>query len=143
MKSAVPPPASPTTKAGASSDTAGEDTPLSPLRTDLLDSPERAMFEQLQAPTSPTSLATDPSALQQRLQNLAANLEFSVDSFAHGIHALSTAQNTAERLVDETLSSAAQALEEREKARHGENGKSVDALSALKALGKIMNGKKK
>ena len=143
MKSAVPLSDSPAAKAGAASDIAAEDYPLSPLYLDLLDSPERAMLEQLQAPGSPLSLATDPPALQQRLQNIATNLEFSIDSFAHGVHALSTVQKTAERLVDKTLASAADTLEEREKVRRGEGAKSVDALSALKALGKIMNGKKK
>ena len=146
MKSAVQPPLSPTPESGTPSNRSVEeeqDHALSPLRPSLLDTPEREILEQLQAPTSPTAaLAADLPALQNRLQDIAANLEFTVDSFAHGIHVLSTAQDTAERLVDKTLSDAAEALEERQKSRRGESG-AVDAFSALKALSKVMNGKRK
>ncbi|KAK3672384.1 hypothetical protein LTR78_007691 [Recurvomyces mirabilis] len=134
MKSALstPPPA----ESGAED----EQHVLSPVNLDLLDSPERAIFEQLQAPT--TEIATDSTAIQQRLQHVAENLEFSVDQFAHGVHALSTTRNTAEKLAERTLAEAADMLDEREKARRQES-KGADALDALRALGKVLNGRRR
>ncbi|KAK4557075.1 hypothetical protein LTR86_006056 [Recurvomyces mirabilis] len=134
MKSALP--TSPPAEAGAED----EQQVLSPVNLDLLDSPERAIFEQLQAPT--TEITTDPTAIQQRLQTVAENLEFSVDRFAHGMHALSTTRNTAEKLAERTLAEAADVLDEREKARRSE-GKGPDALDALRALGKVLNGRRR
>lgn len=133
MQSAVPP--SPPAKAGAEAE--GQ---LSPLQPEFLESPERKIFEQLQASTTDTS--TDPEAIQQRLRNISENLEFSVDQFAHGVHALSTTRDTAERLADRSLAEAAEVLEEREKERRA-GGKAVDALGALRALGKVMNARRR
>ncbi|KAK5124790.1 hypothetical protein LTR85_001503 [Meristemomyces frigidus] len=133
MQSAVPP--SSPAKAGA--EVEGQ---LSPLHTELLDSPERKIFEQLQAPT--TDASTDPETVQQRLRNISENLEFSVDQFAHGVHALSTSRDTADRLADRSLAEAAGVLEEREEERRA-GGKSVDALDALRALGKVMNARRR
>jgi len=129
MRSALPP--SSPAKAG------GEDEgQLSPLHPELLDSPQRQILDQLQAPTTDSS--TDPGAIQHRLRNISRNLEFSVDHFAHGMHALSTTRDTAERLADRTMAEAAELLDEREKERRAA-GKSVDALDALKTLGRVMN----
>jgi len=131
MQSAVPQSQSPSKSNG------NDEGHLSPLHAELLDSPQRAILEQLQAPT--TDFPTKPEDIQQRLRNLSENIEFSVDQFAHGIHALSTTRETAERLADKTLADAATVLEERDKERRAE-GKGADAFSALKALGKVMNG---
>ena len=133
MRSAVP--ASPPSKAGTEAE--GE---LSPLHPDLLDSPQRKILEELQAPTAESS--THPEALQTRLRHISDNLEFSVDQFAHGMHTISTTRDTAERLADKTLADAAEILEEREKERRAK-GKSGDAFDALKALGKVMNAPKR
>lgn len=135
MKSAVPAQSSPT-KAGAEA----ASPVLSPLHPELLDSPQRAILEQLQAPAASTS--TDPESIQQRLRSVAENLEFSVDQFAHGVHALASTRSGAERLADRTLSEAAGVLEEREKTRRAE-GKGGDALDALRALGKVMNARQR
>ncbi|KAK5135894.1 hypothetical protein LTR08_004544 [Meristemomyces frigidus] len=140
MKSAVPP-SSPAANAGASSNAAAEGCPLSPLRPELLDSPEREIFEQLRA--SSTDISTDPALIQQRLHTISSHLEFAVDSFAHGVHALGSSRDAAERLAEKTLADAADALQAREKARRGERGQGVDALSALRALGKVMNGRRR
>lgn len=113
---------------------------LSPIRPELLDSSQRVILEQLQAPT--TQSLTEPAALQQRLRNISENLEFSVDQFAHGVHSLIAAKETAERLADRTLSDAAAMLEEREKERMI-NGKAVDPMDALKGLAKVLNSQQR
>ncbi|KAK3722390.1 hypothetical protein LTR37_002381 [Vermiconidia calcicola] len=115
---------------------AEDDGSLSPLHPELLDSPQRAILEQLQAPT--TQSLTDPSAIQQRLRNISENLEFTVDQFAHGVHALNTTKETADRLADRSLADAAGMLEEREKDQRT-NGKAVDPMSALRGLAKVLN----
>ncbi|KAI7305967.1 hypothetical protein KC315_g14431, partial [Hortaea werneckii] len=133
MKSAVPP--SPPTKEDAEAE-----RELSPLHPDLLDSPQRKLLEQLQAPAIESS--THAEAVQKRLRHVSENIEFSVDQFAHGMHTLSTTRDTAERLADKSLSEAAEVLEDREKGRRA-TGKSADAFDALKALGKVMNGRRR
>ncbi|KAK3715971.1 hypothetical protein LTR37_006701 [Vermiconidia calcicola] len=115
---------------------AEDDGSLSPLHPELLDSPQRAILEQLQALT--TQSLTDPSAIQQRLRDISENLEFTVDQFAHGVHALNTTKETAERLADRSLADAAGILEEREKDQRT-NGKAVDPMSALRGLAKVLN----
>lgn len=112
------------------------ESPLSPLHPELLDSPQRAIFEQLQAST--TEISTEPSVIQQRLRNISENLEFTVDQFAHGIHALSTTKETANRLAERSLADTAKVLEEREKERRV-NGRTVDPMDALRGLARVLN----
>ena len=112
---------------------------LSPLHPELLDSPQRAIVEQLQASTS---TSTDPDAIQQRMRNISQNLEFTVDQFAHGIHSLTSTKETAERLAERTLGDAAGVLEEREKERKV-NGKSIDSMDALRGLARVLNSSKR
>lgn len=120
------------TQAGAD-ETTGD---LSPLHAELLDSPQRRIVEQLQAPEASS---TDPEAIQQRMRDVAANLEFTVDSFAHGVHALSTTKQVAERLAERSLGDAAGVLEERERERRV-GGRGVDAMDALRGLARVLNG---
>src|ERR1700761_423046 len=110
---------------------------LSPLNTSLLDSPQKRILEQLQAPT--TQVSTSPSAIQQRLQNIATNLEFTVDQFAQGVHLLSTTQQTADRLASASLSEAADVLEERERELKGGGKGAVDPMEALRGLARVLN----
>ena len=133
IKSAAPPPSPPKKDA----DQEGQ---FSPMHPELLDSPQRAILEQLQAPT--TEVSTEPGEIQQRLRNVTENLEFTVDQFAHGIHALSTTRETGERLADRSLAVAASALEEREKG-YRLNGKAVDPMDALRGLAKVLNGQRR
>lgn len=116
-------------------DTSGQ---LSPLHPELLDSPQRAILEQLQARTTESS--TDPKAIQQRLRNISDSLEFTVDQLAHGMHALSTTKDTAERLADRSLNGAAGVLQGREK-RNRLNG--VDTMDALKGLARVLNAQRR
>lgn len=113
---------------------------LSPIRSELLDSPQRAILEQLQ--TSTTQVSTEPSDIQQRLRNISDNLEFTVDQFAHGVHSLTAARETAERLADRALGDASNVLEEREKERRI-NGKALDPMDALKGLAKVLNSQQR
>ncbi|KAK4908162.1 hypothetical protein LTR49_022888 [Elasticomyces elasticus] len=114
------------------------DLALSPLHDSLLDSPQLAMLEELRRPAT----TTDPEAVQTRLRGVAEGLEFSVDSFAQGVHALTTSRATAERLAERSLGGAAQVLEGREKARKAE-GRGVDPLEALRGLGRVLNGRRR
>lgn len=109
---------------------------MSPLRQDALDSPQRAIFEQLQSSAADSS--TEPEVLQQRLRTISDNLEFAVDQFAHGVHALSTTRDTAARAADKSLASAANTLEEREKQRKA-NGKGADQMDTLRGLARVLN----
>lgn len=121
-----------------------DDQPLSPLHPDLLDSPQKAVLNQIQSQT--TASVTASSVVQQKLQNITESLEFSVDLFADGVQAISTAKETAERVADRTLAQAAEILNEREKERHkveDGDGKTMDAYDTLKALGKVMNARRR
>lgn len=109
---------------------------LSPLRHDVLDTPQRAIFEQLHNPAPDAS--TDTGSLQQRLRNISDDLEFAVDQFAHGVHALTTTRETAERVAERSLSEAAKALEERDKQRTA-SGQAVDQMDALRGLARVLN----
>lgn len=127
-------------KASPSKKDADTEGSLSPIRPELLDSPQRAILEQLQAPTIQSS--TEPAAIQQRLRNISENLEFTVDLFAHGINSLTAAKDTAERLADRTLGDAASVLEDREKERRV-NGKALDPMDALRGLAKVLNSQQR
>lgn len=76
------------------------------------------------------------------MRNISQNLEFTVDQFAHGIHSLTSTKEAAERLAERTLGDAAGVLEEREKERKA-NGKSVDAMDALRGLARVLNSGKR
>ena len=115
---------------------------LSPLNPDLLDSPQRAILQQLQAPTADQPSPKDASTIQQRLQSISQNLEFTVDLFAHGIHAISNTKTTADRLAEKSLEDAADVLQEREKARKAHEG-GVGTMDALRGLAKVLNGRQR
>lgn len=124
----------------SSSDGLDTDGSLSPIRPELLDASQRTILEQLQAPTTQSS--TEATSLQQRLRNISENLEFSVDQFAHGVHSITAAKDTAERLADRTLNDAAVMLEEREKERTM-NGKALDPMDALRGLAKVLDSQQR
>jgi kinetochore protein Mis13/DSN1 len=113
---------------------------VSPLRPDLLDSPQRAIFERLDCNTA--DFSTEPDAIQTRLRTISDDLEFTVDMFAHGVHALSTTRDTADRVAEKSLKDAADALEERERQRAA-SGKSLDQMNVLRGLARILNAQQK
>ena len=112
---------------------------LSPLNSDLLSSPDRAIFAQLNGLTSSSS---GPTALQQRLQSISSGLEFSIDQFAHGVHAMATTRDTAERVADRSLRDATDILEERDKEKKQKSG-NIEPMGALRGLAKVLNRGKK
>ncbi|KAK6422784.1 hypothetical protein LTR95_016631, partial [Oleoguttula sp. CCFEE 5521] len=115
---------------------------FSPVNADLIDSPDRAIFAQLQQPDSTTA----HDALQRRLQEVSFNLEFSIDCFAESVHALSTSRATAESLADSNLKEAAEVLESRESSRRAAgavNGvPQPSAMDALRGLARVLNGRR-
>ena len=78
---------------------------------------------------------TTPSALQSHLNKLSQSLEPSIDLFADGVHKMEQYRNTAERVADRVLGTAAKRLEERDrevKERAGAGGIGVgDVLRGL------------
>ncbi|EME50018.1 hypothetical protein DOTSEDRAFT_68768 [Dothistroma septosporum NZE10] len=109
---------------------------MSPILLDTLDSPQRRIFEQLQQPE--VELAIQPEMLHDRLKAISRDLEFSVDQFAHGIHALSTTRETAERAAEQSLADAARVLEERERQRAAASNR-VDQMDVLRGLARVLN----
>lgn len=81
-------------------------------------------------------------AIQQKLQTISNDLEFTVDMFAHGVHTLSTTRETAERVAEKSLADAARALEEREKQRAA-SGQSLDQMNSLRGLARVLNAQQK
>jgi kinetochore protein Mis13/DSN1 len=108
---------------------------LSPLNSDLLSSPDRAIFAQL-SELSTSSSSTN--ALQQRLQTISSSLEFSIDQFAQGVHAMATTRDMAERVADKSLKESTDILEERDKERKQKTG-SIEPMGALRGLAKVLN----
>ncbi|PIB02525.1 Kinetochore protein mis13 [Cercospora beticola] len=111
---------------------------LSPVHPDLLDSPQRRIFEQLTSSEDATATVADPGTIQSRLKTISEDLEFAVDQFAHGIHTLSTTRETAERVAEKSLADAANVLEEREKLRN-QGSQAVNQMDALRGLARVLN----
>jgi kinetochore protein Mis13/DSN1 len=133
VKSAIPAPTPEKQKAAPEPQTALRG--LSPLNADLLSSPDRAIFAQLNELTTSSS---GTNALQQRLQNISSSLEFSIDQFAHGVHAMATTRDMAERVADRSLKDATDILEERDKEKKQKTG-SIEPMGALRGLAKVLN----
>ncbi|KAH9826009.1 Mis12 component-domain-containing protein [Teratosphaeria destructans] len=135
--SAPPKPTAAVSEVGPEDNESGTE-PLSPIRPDLLDTPQRSIFATIQIPA--VTDATQPDKISEQLQNFASDLEFNIDSFADGVHVMSSTRETAERLADVRLGTAAQVLEERhqgQKADAEKKGKApLDAMESLKALGR-------
>lgn len=108
------------------------------MHPDLLDSPQRRIFEQLTSSEDATATVADPGTIQSRLKTISEDLEFAVDQFAHGIHTLSTTRETAERVAEKSLADAANVLEEREKLRN-QGSQAVNQMDALRGLARVLN----
>lgn len=116
----------------ADSDTAS----LSPLNLDLLSSPERHIYDQLQARTEEVP---DQHDIVQRLQDISRDLEFSVDLVSHSVHAVDTTRQVAERIAEQSLGDAATILQQRHEGLAAKDGPRIDALDALKGLARVLN----
>lgn len=118
---------------------------LADIDVSLLDPAQAAILSQLQlaAPQTeeqPSSTAftftfTTPAALQSHLTKLSESLEPNIDLFTDGVHKIEQYRNTAERVADRILGTAAKRLEERDrevKERAGADGIGVgDVLRGL------------
>jgi kinetochore protein Mis13/DSN1 len=120
---------------------------LADIDTTLLDPAQAAILSALQLPspqtedqqTAPSSdftfTFTTPAALQSHLNKLSQALEPNIDLFADGVHKIEQYRNTAERVADRILGTAAKRLEERDrevKERAGADGIGVgDVLRGL------------
>ncbi|KAE8853386.1 hypothetical protein PTNB73_02290 [Pyrenophora teres f. teres] len=115
---------------------------LSSIDSSLLDPTQAAMLSALQQPSQQqppsstfTFTFTSPSSLQSHLDSLATSLEPHIDVFADGLHKIEQYRNTAERVADRVLATAARRLEERDreaKERVGTMGVGVgDVLRGL------------
>lgn len=113
---------------------------LSPIHPEVLDTPQRTIFEQLSS--VPEDTITTPTTIHDRLRTISNDLEFAIDQFAHGVHALSTTKETADRVAEKSLAEAATALEEREKQR-AKGSKAVDQMDALRGLARVLNSQRR
>ncbi|KAJ4362304.1 hypothetical protein N0V83_010397 [Neocucurbitaria cava] len=112
---------------------------LSSLQTPQLQPPPTTQSDshQQQPPPPPSLLFsyTNPTALQTHLTHLSSSLEPTIDLFADGVHKIEQYRNTAERVADRILGSAAKRLEESDrevKERVGAEGIGVgDVLRGL------------
>lgn len=113
------------------------------IDTSLLDPTQAEILSKLRIPPTQTEdpqlppsstftfTFTTPSALQSHLSKLGQSLEPNIDLFADGIHKIEQYRNTAERVADRVLSTAAKRLEERDrevKERAGTDGIGVGDL---------------
>lgn len=118
---------------------------LGEIDTSLLDPEQAAILSKLQLPptqpseqspsTAFTFTFTTPSALHSHLLKLSQSLEPNIDLFADGVHKIEQYRNTAERVADRVLGTAAKRLEDRDrevKERAGADGIGVgDVLRGL------------
>ncbi len=98
--------------------------------------PTQSNNQQIAPPSSAfTFTFTTPAALQTHLNKLGHSLEPNIDLFADGVHKIEQYRNTAERVADRVLGTAAKRLEERDrevKERAGADGIGVgDVLRGL------------
>ncbi|KAA8618514.1 Kinetochore protein Mis13 [Pyrenophora tritici-repentis] len=94
--------------------------PLSAIDASLLDPSQAAILSALQQEPQPPSSTfnfsfTSPASLQSHLDSLANSLEPHIDVFADGLHKIEQYRNTAERVADRVLATAARRLEERDR----------------------------
>jgi kinetochore protein Mis13/DSN1 len=122
-------------------ETAVDSGTVSPIHPDLLDSPQRAIYDRFHA--GPGHPPTDPAAVQHRLRHISDDLEFTLDQFAHGVHVLSTTRETADRVADRSLALAAVALQDRHQQRAAAGGSAVEQMDALRGLARVLNTQRK
>jgi kinetochore protein Mis13/DSN1 len=118
---------------------------LTDIDISLLDPAQATILSELQlaepqTEEQPSSTAftftfTTPAALQTHLTKLSESLEPNVDLFTDGVHKIEQYRNTAERVADRILGTAANRLEERDrevKERAGADGIGIgDVLRGL------------
>jgi kinetochore protein Mis13/DSN1 len=102
----------------------------------MLSFEEAAILSRL---TTSSSASSQHSSAQSHIQNLQSGLEFKVDQFAHGIHALTQYRETAECVADRVLALGAQALEDRSRKEREEAGtRDLPVMEVLRSLSRIL-----
>ena len=124
-----------------------------PIDSELLHSSEQALILSTLLPSSsdrdpPSEISTTPLLLEitTTLRTLASGLEFKIDRFADGIHALGEYQRMGERVAGRVLALGAERLEERSWRERGiqagaaaGEGPAVEGVrEVLRALGAVM-----
>ncbi|KAF2252261.1 hypothetical protein BU26DRAFT_479830 [Trematosphaeria pertusa] len=118
---------------------------LSEIDASLLDASQASMLASLQLPPQPAPPSaaftfTTPSALQSHLTKLADSLEPNIDLFADGVHKIEQYRNTAERVADRVLGTAAGRLEERDKEGKEKVGsEGIGVGDVLRGLAGVLN----
>ncbi|KAF2011548.1 hypothetical protein BU24DRAFT_376797 [Aaosphaeria arxii CBS 175.79] len=134
---------------------------LADIDTSLLDPSQASILATLQSSMNPPSSTTDdtdeqrpsastsgstafkfttPTALQSHLSALAISLEPNIDIFADGVHKIEQYRNTAERVADRVLGTAATRLEERDKAVKEKVGsEGIGVGDVLRSLSGVLN----
>jgi kinetochore protein Mis13/DSN1 len=111
---------------------------LDPTQAPILEALQRSAQQDQPHPESSTSSTftfTTAAALQTHLTKLSLSLEPSIDLFTDGVHKIEQYRNTADRVADRVLGTAAKRLDERDreiKERAGADGIGVgDILRGL------------
>jgi kinetochore protein Mis13/DSN1 len=124
---------------------------FSNIDASLLDPSQASILAALQSqprpldssePRPPTSAFTftNPVALENHLSHLSLSLEPNIDLFADGLHKIQQYRNTAERVADRVLSTAAQRLEERDKEGKEKVGsEGIGVGDVLRGLAGVLN----
>jgi kinetochore protein Mis13/DSN1 len=122
---------------------------LADIDTSMLDPSQASILASLQlsqpsddASTSEPSAFTftTPDALHAHLAKLSQSLEPNIDVFADGLHKIEQYRNTADRVADRILASAAKRLEEKDregKAKVGSEG--IGVGDVLRGLAGVLN----
>ena len=98
--------------------------------------PEDVSHHQVLINHTPSTSLTE--SVSNRLGSMTSNLEYTIDSFAHGIHGVKAYRNAAERVAGRILDVSAQVLEERDQERRNRAGMSAaDIRDILGALSRI------
>ncbi|CAI6340957.1 unnamed protein product [Periconia digitata] len=83
---------------------------------------------------------TTSAALQSHLTKMSQSLEPNIDVFADGLHKIEQYRNTAERVADRVLGTAAKKLEEREKSvREKVGSEGIGVGDVLRGLAGVLN----
>ena len=84
---------------------------------------------------------TSPSHLQSHLTQLSNNLEPTIDILADGIHKIEQYRNTAERVADRILGTAALRLEERDRSvKESVGSEGIGVGDVLRGLAGVLGG---
>jgi kinetochore protein Mis13/DSN1 len=119
---------------------------ISDIDASLLDPSQASILSalvQTQHQPSPSSNSfsyTTPAALQSHLSTLSVSLEPNIDVLADGLHKIDQYRNTAERVADRILGTAAQRLQERERVgREKAGSEGIGVGDVLRGLAGVLN----